>query len=66
MITIYSIEGIEYLPLEIIGRVREDCRERQFAVNLMQWYILGLLVLLKGPVKVLSFVLPFWPGILYG
>ena len=66
MITIYSAKGITYQPYNIPTQDIEDSRERQFMVNVVQWFISEVLGILKRPVRFLSFFLPFWPGILYG
>ena len=62
MITIYSKGGTEYLPREIIGRATEDCRERQFVIDLVCWFISEV----SGPLKLITVVAIFWPVILYG
>lgn len=66
MITIYSTKGTTYQPYNIPTHDIEDSRERQFVINLMRWFALEVLGLLRRPVRLLSFLLIFWPVILYG
>jgi hypothetical protein len=66
MITVYSIKGITYIPLETIGEPVEVGREGLLIVNLVRWFVSEILGLLKWPVKVCAFISMFWPGALYG
>lgn len=67
MITIYSIEGIEYLPRKIIGRPLEDCREWQLAINFVRWLALELADLTRSPIQLAVFyAVMVWPVNLYG
>ena len=66
MITIYSSEGIEYLPRKIIGRAIEDCRERQFAINFVQWLTCEVLSLSERPIKLVAILCIWWPVNLCG
>ena len=62
MITIYSNGNVAYLPREIIGRTIEDCREGQFVIDLVCWFISEV----SGPFKLIAVIAIFWPVILYG
>jgi hypothetical protein len=66
MITIYSIKGTTYQPYNIPTQDIEDVLERLFVVNFIRWLALEVLGLFKRPVRLLSFLLLFWPVILYG
>ena len=66
MITIYSIEGEEYLPHKIIGMDVEDCRERQLAINFTHWLAGEILSLFEKPIKLIAILCLWWPVNLYG
>lgn len=67
MITIYSIEGVEYLPRKIIGCAIEDGRERQLAINFVRWLALELADLFRNPIQLAVFyAVMVWPVNLYG
>ncbi|MCK5606144.1 hypothetical protein KAR91_29870 [Candidatus Pacearchaeota archaeon] len=66
MITIYSSEGIEYLPRKIIGRDIEDCREWQLVAKFMRWLTCESLSLFERPIKLIAIFCLWWPVNLYG
>lgn len=67
MITIYSSKGVTYQPYSIATERIEDCRERQFVVNSMHWFIFEIIDLFRNPIQLAVFyLLMAWPVILYG
>ena len=67
MITIYSAERTISQPYNIPTQDIEDCRDRQFVINLMRWFAFEIIGLIKGLIQLTVFYLLMgWPVILYG
>ena len=65
MITIYSTERTTCQPYDIPTQDIQDCRDRQFVVNLMRWFSLELFGLFRNPIQLMVFYsLMLWPVVL--
>lgn len=61
MFTIYSSKETTSQPYNIPTQDIEDCRDRQFVINLVCWFLSEV----SGPLALLVVIAIFWPVILY-
>lgn len=66
MFTIYSAKETIFQPYNIPTEDIEDCRERQFAINFVQWLTGEALSLFEKPIKLIAILCLWWPVNLYG
>lgn len=64
MVTVYDMNRIEFKELE--GKEVEDCRVRQFYINLIHCITGEALSLFEKPIKLIAILCLWWPVNLYG